>query len=83
MSGSAIKFLRPKIMKTISIRKYSSKDRPFSTAIGVPENYYNDEIFEYKIEKVGLIPKEYSEIPGPKELPLIGNAWRFAPIIGK
>lgn len=27
--------------------------------------------------------KSYSEIPGPKELPLIGNSWRFAPIIGK
>lgn len=26
--------------------------------------------------------KAYSEIPGPKELPIIGNAWRFAPIIG-
>lgn len=28
-------------------------------------------------------PKPYSSIPGPKELPLIGNSWRFAPIIGK
>lgn len=27
--------------------------------------------------------KPYSSIPGPKELPLIGNSWRFAPIIGK
>lgn len=27
--------------------------------------------------------KSYSEIPGPKELPFIGNSWRFAPIIGK
>jgi hypothetical protein len=27
--------------------------------------------------------KPYSEIPGPKELPVLGNAWRFAPIIGK
>lgn len=27
--------------------------------------------------------KPYSEIPGPRELPLIGNSWRFAPIIGE
>lgn len=27
--------------------------------------------------------KPYSSIPGPKELPIIGNSWRFAPIIGK
>lgn len=27
--------------------------------------------------------RPYSEIPGPKELPIIGNSWRFAPIIGK
>ncbi|CAH1117306.1 unnamed protein product [Phaedon cochleariae] len=40
-------------------------------------------VYEYKIEPVGVIPKEYSDIPGPKELPFIGNAWRFAPIIGQ
>ncbi|CAO1299220.1 unnamed protein product [Diamesa tonsa] len=27
--------------------------------------------------------KPYTEIPGPKELPIIGNSWRFAPIIGQ
>ena len=27
--------------------------------------------------------KSFHEIPGPKELPGIGNSWRFAPIIGK
>jgi hypothetical protein len=26
--------------------------------------------------------KPYAEIPGPRELPIIGNSWRFAPIIG-
>ncbi|CAB3362649.1 Hypothetical predicted protein [Cloeon dipterum] len=26
--------------------------------------------------------KLYDEIPGPKSLPLIGNAWRFLPLIG-
>lgn len=27
--------------------------------------------------------RPYHEIPGPKQLPLLGNSWRFAPIIGK
>lgn len=27
--------------------------------------------------------RPYSEIPGPKGLPIIGNSWRFAPLIGK
>lgn len=26
--------------------------------------------------------KPYSQVPGPKGLPFIGNSWRFAPIIG-
>lgn len=83
MSGSSVKILGPKLSRVISIRKYSSKERPFSTVIGLGERYFNDELYEYKIEKVDVIPKEYNEIPGPKELPLIGNAWRFAPFIGK
>jgi len=27
--------------------------------------------------------KPYSSVPGPRQLPLIGNAWRFLPYIGK
>ncbi|KAF4531646.1 hypothetical protein B566_EDAN006577 [Ephemera danica] len=27
-------------------------------------------------------PKPYSEVPGPKPLPIIGNTWRFLPVIG-
>lgn len=27
--------------------------------------------------------KPYSEIPGPKKYPFVGNSWRFAPFIGK
>jgi hypothetical protein len=28
-------------------------------------------------------PRPYNEIPGPKPAPLIGNGWRFMPLIGK
>lgn len=38
---------------------------------------------KYEEEDVVVYPKPYSEVPGPKELPLIGNAWRFAPFIGE
>jgi hypothetical protein len=27
--------------------------------------------------------KPYSAVPGPRQLPLIGNAWRFLPYIGE
>lgn len=29
-----------------------------------------------------LTAKPYSEVPGPRPLPLIGNTWRFIPFIG-
>jgi hypothetical protein len=28
-------------------------------------------------------PRPYSELPGPKPLPLLGNMWRLFPVIGK
>jgi hypothetical protein len=27
--------------------------------------------------------KPYSEVPGPPQLPVVGNSWRFLPYIGK
>lgn len=44
---------------------------------------YEEEIFAERADvNVETAIKPYSEIPGPKELPIIGNAWRFAPVIG-
>lgn len=75
------KLLTPRLISFIK-RNYST-DRNYSTALGVlPE--YADEIFNEKnVTNVESVTKPYSEIPGPKELPIIGNAWRFAPLIGK
>ncbi|XP_063236390.1 probable cytochrome P450 49a1 isoform X2 [Bacillus rossius redtenbacheri] len=28
-------------------------------------------------------PRPFSEVPGPRELPLLGNAWRFLPLVGE
>lgn len=27
--------------------------------------------------------RSYDEVPGPKPLPIIGNSWRFLPVIGE
>lgn len=27
--------------------------------------------------------KPFNQIPGPKPLPIIGNVWRYLPVIGK
>jgi len=27
--------------------------------------------------------RPYSSVPGPKPLPIVGNTWRFLPLIGK
>lgn len=36
-------------------------------------------IFEHEFENV----KPYSEVPGPKPIPILGNTWRLLPIIGQ
>ncbi|EFA07521.1 cytochrome P450 49A1 [Tribolium castaneum] len=74
------KLLVPKRALAVAQRAYST-DRPYSTAI-MPELLDELAIPEH-VERVEATPRPYSAIPGPKELPLIGNAWRFAPIIGQ
>lgn len=34
-------------------------------------------------DEVQECARPYSEVPGPKPLPLVGNTWRFLPFIGK
>ncbi|KAK5643038.1 hypothetical protein RI129_009205 [Pyrocoelia pectoralis] len=59
-------------------RRYYSTDRPFSTAL-LPEL-----LEDYPVETVDKsIPRSYSEVPGPRSLPIVGNTWRFAPVIGQ
>lgn len=73
----------------IQICRYSTKsDRTYSTAFGLSPEYY-EELYDAPlvfgqsdVTQTAPAIKDYSAIPGPKELPLIGNAWRFAPIIG-
>nr|WCC58045.1 cytochrome P450 [Pharsalia antennata] len=81
------KLLRPKTVQLMRKRWISDKqtatDRTYSTAIAVMPEMYEENTYEHKTEPVECIPKEYSEIPGPKEWPIVGNAWRFAPIIGQ
>lgn len=75
------KLLAPRIVSFIK-RSYST-DRNYSTAVGVLPDYEEEIFTERAGVSAGLEVKPYSEIPGPKELPVIGNAWRFAPLIGK
>ncbi|KAH1000878.1 hypothetical protein HUJ04_013154 [Dendroctonus ponderosae] len=63
-------------------RQYSTENRQYSTALEFyPENYEDTHVVApFRTDQT---VKPYEAIPGPKELPLIGNAWRFAPIIGQ
>lgn len=55
-----------------------SQKRALVTA--VEHSHFRKNSVQINTEK---LVKSYSEVPGPKELPLIGNAWRFLPIIGE
>lgn len=76
------KTVLPRLVSTF--RRAYSTDRNYSTAMGTLSDVYEEEMFAENAETdYRVVPKPYSQIPGPKELPFIGNAWRFAPIIGK
>lgn len=75
------KLLTPWI--TSFIKRNYSTDRNYSTAIDILPEYVEEIFTERDDIKTETNVKPYSEIPGPRELPIIGNAWRFAPIIGK
>ncbi|XP_044746952.1 probable cytochrome P450 49a1 [Coccinella septempunctata] len=79
--------MKKKIVKTLiytAQRRSYATDRNYSTALGL-------EIFEDELEVMPKTTKTeekefvrpYDEVPGPRQLPLIGNAWRFAPFIGQ
>lgn len=72
-------FSRVKSRIPVLIRFYSPErlDRPYSTA-SVPQFF--DERYDVS-DRSHVLP--YEDIPGPKELPLIGNSWRFAPVVGQ
>lgn len=58
---------------------FSSAINIFPNEVAGTEAIHNNE----STQKSSSHIRPYSEIPGPKELPLIGNSWRFAPIIGE
>lgn len=66
--------------KSLTLCRMYSTDRPYSTALGVFPDMLPP--FLERTEKIEAIPKPFSAVPGPKGLPLIGNSWRFAPIVG-
>ncbi|CAG9860317.1 unnamed protein product [Phyllotreta striolata] len=68
--------------RTLRHSRTYSTDRPYSTALGVLQDVEDKNDYDYKLEDVDIDPKDYKDIPGPKELPFIGNSWRFAPLIG-
>jgi len=55
--------------------------RRFCTALNViPQEYdHTDSVLRPNNPSL----KPYTEVPGPKGLPFIGNSWRFAPVIGQ
>ncbi|KAF5295462.1 hypothetical protein FQR65_LT10450 [Abscondita terminalis] len=68
-----------RIVRELWPKRLYSTERLLSTAV------FPSILEEYSEETVhhNATPKEYAEIPGPKQLPIIGNTWRFAPIIGQ
>lgn len=81
------------IVKMVTKRLADSliKRTTFSTAINVlpselsaAEKILSSHVFHpNNTHRSHSSPKPYSDVPGPRGLPIIGNSWRFAPFIGE
>ncbi|XP_025830323.1 probable cytochrome P450 49a1 [Agrilus planipennis] len=60
---------------TVITRRCSTQKSYSTAALPLTTENFEDVVAE-------CYPRPYSEIPGPKQLPIIGNSWRFAPVIG-
>lgn len=58
-----------------------AKRTAFSSAINILPIAAN--VQPTTIDNVDGAIRPYAAVPGPQELPLIGNSWRFAPVIGE
>jgi hypothetical protein len=72
------KILLNELRKTKSLLEGPSGLRPHTTSLQPAAV----DILPPDLEEVRGV-KPYSEVPGPRELPIVGNAWRFLPYIGK
>jgi cytochrome P450 family 49 subfamily A len=67
------------VRKTTSLLLCPSGQRPHTTSV---QSAAAADVLGTDLEEIrGIEP--YSKVPGPRELPLVGNAWRFLPYIGK
>ncbi|XP_025833179.1 probable cytochrome P450 49a1 [Agrilus planipennis] len=71
-----------------SMQKFAEVRR-YKATVAAAENVERIQNLEQKVgQEAASKPdnwdnaKPFSEIPGPKPLPLLGNMWRFIPVIG-
>lgn len=70
-------------MATNRVSASLAKRTTFSSAINILSEATGQNRLDDVAPQLDSTLKPYSAIPGPQELPFIGNSWRFAPIIGK
>lgn len=63
------------------LKRVSGRLFKFSKAFNIRLKSSAVENFD-AIHNEDVSAKPYSEVPGPQPLPLLGNSWRFLPIIG-
>ncbi|KAK4886796.1 hypothetical protein RN001_003067 [Aquatica leii] len=69
-----------KILKSSNLRKSVISKIKRQRSHAVIAN--SEEVCPYEVTQ-NEIAKPYSEVPGPKPLPILGNTWRLLPIIGQ